>query len=306
MKESWSFMKLTAFFLLFSSLLFSQEQIYPFVAFMPIEEYIGLLPDKKSYYVNEEYYHNDTLTKSRIAQIFYNYGHSRVWIYTNDEPNNISNKIITLQILNDTFSIQTSRYYNNKETYLDSMLIYSKDGNIYKIIHRHKNKFSTSDFLEYKDGLVVKKTTLYANGSTSITTRTYENGQLMLEKTLDSDGSTEVSEFVYADKLLSCRTKVTTHNTIYFTNTQCNLDTEGKILISDSQDFIENYPVSEKHRINTYTYEIGGKFTHWREHPLTGFKQEMVHIPGNPTIEKYFWPNDKVRMTKTYNQMASN
>ena len=59
-------MKLTAFFLLFSSLLFSQEQIYPFVAFMPIEEYIGLLPDKKSYYVNEEMCIRDRLWRCMV------------------------------------------------------------------------------------------------------------------------------------------------------------------------------------------------------------------------------------------------
>ncbi len=71
---------------------------------------LNLLPDTPSYYIVEELFNADTLTRRGNELTYYNYGNIQYAIY-GDLNTSTVDKIITQQMVSDTFSLQTTTIF---------------------------------------------------------------------------------------------------------------------------------------------------------------------------------------------------
>ena len=173
------------------------------MASRPIEEEIGMLLDCSSFALILEKYSGDSLVEKRITKSFYNYGNKRYSFQHELNPPYELQRVLTLQILNDTFSIQTRLILDPDEERLDSTLIYSREGNIVKVVFKENGKLRRSIQLEYNRNMIVRKTyDDVAFGKTTVYFK-YRNGKMVLSKLKDFKDQIIVRKFNYTDSLIT-------------------------------------------------------------------------------------------------------
>lgn len=196
-------MKLLLFFILPLNILFSQNISNPFRASHSPEEEIGMLLSCSSFAQILENYKGDSLVEKRLTKTFYNYGNKRYSFEHDLNGSHEVDRVVTLHILSDTFSLQTRQIFDWEEVRLDSILIFSKWGNVVRVEFREDGQLSRSILFEYNNNLLVRKTyNSKGFGQTTFDFK-YRKGRMIESKSTDFKGHETVKKIHYSDSLIT-------------------------------------------------------------------------------------------------------
>src|SRR4030095_16504461 len=144
----------------------------------PADE-LSLLPDTASYYVVEELFNADTLTRRGNQLTFYNYGNTRYAIYSDLNTNTYVANIIKLQRISDTFGVQTSTRFERRGLEIDSTMVWWNEGLITRASVIRFNKIRTDYTYVYENGRLVHRIKQGLKYGKSETRYSYADGRLI-------------------------------------------------------------------------------------------------------------------------------
>ena len=224
---------------------------------------LGLLPDTPSYYVVEELYNADTLTRKGTTLAYYNYGDIRYEISSLTDMYFHSDKIVRMERINDTFSLQTVTKFEPKGPSVDSTLVWWKDGMISRA-SRISNKGLRIDFnYTYQNGKLVHQVIRHPKSGDSDTWYTYNGDQLVKmvyhEQEVDQEVDQEV-EIEYTDTLITLTSIERGPSSVNRVNSITHLDKRGKKLSVKTYMQLDGEPESRLYQSEDYLYYPDGGY----------------------------------------------
>lgn len=196
--------------------------------FDPFEE-LNLLSDTPSYYVLEELYNADTLTRAGLKYAYYNYGANRYFFSTSTDYYSKSHELIHYKSLSDSFAIQLRTSLSGSYNKTDSVSVWFKDGKIQRAIKTRSRKKPIEYLYQYKDGLLVEKTISDSPFGQRHYRFTYADGLLKSMESENSNGSSFMFEYTYSDTLNVEIAQQKEDSIIHISITKTKIDPEGRI-----------------------------------------------------------------------------
>ncbi len=259
----------------------------------PVEE-LGLLPDTPSYYVIEEIYNADTLTRKGTSLTFHNYGDTRIAIYSDPNTSTYVDRIIKLKKVNDTLLLQTTTRFTRFSQEMDSTWVWWKNGLIDRASVIRHNRVQIDYTYEYIDNNLVRKSIRHSQFGKTTIKYSYD-GDKVTKLEYRSADEKDVTDFQYSDTLITSQSISKFNTSVMRTNTYRHLDKSGREVSMRTYMQNENESDLKLYQSVDHTYDSDGGFRR------TGTQHDQDHVsmvefrPGYYDIERWTWKgNDQV------------
>jgi len=259
---------------------------------------LDLLPDTPSYYIVKELFNADTLTSRGTELTFYNYGDTRLAIYSDPNTTTYADKIIKYQRISDTFSIQTTTRYGRQEPEFDSTLVWWKKGIIVHAIVVRYDGVRIDYAYMYDHGKLVHATIQHSRDGKTEINYTYKEGLLskIVYRSPDLESETD---FQYTDTLIITTCVSKEKSSVWIIKSTSTLDNMGRKLSLNV--YMQRKEDPERlYQSEDYSYYFNGEF----RQTFTQHSPNMVSIkefrPGYLPTERWTWEGSDQVLLKKY------